>query len=122
MNAYLFRKSERLPEGRVETVTLAIGETEHQVRATEKIDRDWERVFDIEAMPHTELRALPTPRQQRAEASATFGEILLSYYRVRTADDGPDKPLDDETANNIDSAIYRASVGDYTGAFELLTP
>lgn len=51
---------------------------------------------------------------------AGFARALLSYYRERTRDDGEDQALDDETSNNIESAIYHAAEGDYETALQRL--
>lgn len=51
---------------------------------------------------------------------AAFARALLSYYRARTRNLGEDYTLDDETQNNIDSAIYHASTGDFETAIERL--
>ena len=60
----------------------------------------------------------PAPTGPEAE----FARALLSYYRKRTRDDGEDQPLDDETSNNIESAIYHAAEGDYETALQRLKP
>ena len=66
MHAYLFRKTERLPEGRTETFALSAGESESEARKLAGINREWERVYDIEAMPHTSVKLLPTKERHFA--------------------------------------------------------
>lgn len=47
------------------------------------------------------------------DQETTFARRLLSYYRERTREDREDSPLDDETANTIESAIHNAAHGDF---------
>jgi hypothetical protein len=66
MEVFLFRKTERLPEGRTETFALSAGENEHDARKDVKLGREWERVYTIEAMPHTSVKLLPTKERHFA--------------------------------------------------------
>ena len=56
------------------------------------------------------------------EDLAAFARALLSYYRQRTREMGEDYNIDDETQDNLDSAIYHAAHGDFDIALSRLTP
>lgn len=70
----------------------------------------------LEAIAKLTLEAGITPQADEA----TFARALLSYYRERTRELGEDYMLDDETQDNIDSAIYHGSTGEFDEALTRL--
>lgn len=54
MNVYLFRRVDKENIfGRVESFAIGQGKNIDEARKDAKIDRGWERVFDIDVSPHT---------------------------------------------------------------------